>query len=382
MIVLLAAAVAWMLLRPRGLPVWLGPVVLALAGSAVRWIDGSVWADTADLLDEPLLFIVFAVPLALLLDEVGVFGALAELVTGRHLVLGLWVLAALVTALLNLDAAVVLLTPLYVRIARRHGIDPVALAFQPALLACLASSALPVSNLTNLIARERFDLDVAGFLAHLLLPATLASTVGWFAYRATFDLTAAHPAPRGAVDRAALRRAAPVLAFVVVGFTAGQTLGVPAWVIAALATVWAAALARRVVWHAVPLEAIAVAFSLTLLVLGAVREVPLERVLGHRGLGGQLAVAGYGAAASVATNNLPAVVGALDVIHPSQVWSLLIAANIAPALIVTGSLSGLLWRETAHRLGVHVGFGEFSRVGRRIAGPALVVAVAVTVLLA
>ena len=49
-----------------------------------------------------------------------------------------------VVALLNLDAAVVLLTPLAVRVARRAGLDPVAMAFQPALLACLASSALPV----------------------------------------------------------------------------------------------------------------------------------------------------------------------------------------------------------------------------------------------
>ena len=38
------------------------------------------------------------------------------------------------------------------KIAHDLGLDPVAMAFQPALLACLASSALSVSNLTNLIA--------------------------------------------------------------------------------------------------------------------------------------------------------------------------------------------------------------------------------------
>ncbi|HEY5424337.1 MAG TPA: hypothetical protein VIK05_12735 [Ilumatobacteraceae bacterium] len=50
------------------------------------------------------------------------------------------VLAAAVTVVFNLDAAVVLLTPLYIRIARRHGYSPEMLAFQPALLACLASN--------------------------------------------------------------------------------------------------------------------------------------------------------------------------------------------------------------------------------------------------
>ena len=88
---------------------------------------------------------------------------------------GLWVLAALVTTVLNLDAAVVLLTPLYVSIARRSGRDPLALAFQPVLLASLASSALPVSNLTNLIAASATGATTGGFVAHLALPSLVAT---------------------------------------------------------------------------------------------------------------------------------------------------------------------------------------------------------------
>src|SRR2546428_495183 len=100
-------------------------------------------------LGAPIAFLIVAVPLAALLDRLGFFAAGAAVVgRGRHLALGLWVLGALVTTILNLDASVVLLTPLYVRIARRCGLDPLALAFQPVLLSCLASSALPVSNLT------------------------------------------------------------------------------------------------------------------------------------------------------------------------------------------------------------------------------------------
>ena len=80
---------------------------------------------------------------------------------GRHLRLGLWVLAAAVTVLINLDAAVVLLTPLYVRIAERHGEDPLALAFVPALMASLASTVLPVSKLTNLVVAGKLDVGSA-----------------------------------------------------------------------------------------------------------------------------------------------------------------------------------------------------------------------------
>ena len=88
------------------------------------------------------------------------------------------------TVLFNLDAAVVLLTPLYVRIAARHGDDPVALAFIPALMASLASTVLPVSNLTNLVVVEHIDLGAGDFLRHAAPAAIAAVVVGWFAYRA------------------------------------------------------------------------------------------------------------------------------------------------------------------------------------------------------
>ena len=111
----------------------------------------------------------------------------------RHLRLALWCLAGAVTVLFNLDAAVVLLTPLYVRIARRHGDDIIALAFIPALLASLASSVLPVSNLTNLVLADQLHLGVGDFLVHAAPAALAATIVGWFAYRRTAGV---EPSPR------------------------------------------------------------------------------------------------------------------------------------------------------------------------------------------
>ena len=123
-------------------------------------------------------------PLAIVLDRIGVFEALAATVDGgKHLVGGLWLLATAVTIVFNLDASVVLLTPLYIRIAHRHGYPPEMLAFQPALLACLASNPLPVSNLTNLIVAEHFDLSVGEFLRHMVLPTFAACLVGVALFR-------------------------------------------------------------------------------------------------------------------------------------------------------------------------------------------------------
>ena len=120
-IMLLVTGAGLMLVRPHGLPTWVGPIgaaVVAFAVSAVTWEAAT---DALRTIRDPLLFLVFAVPLATTLDRVGVFGALAALVDGgRHLVAWLWLLAAGVTIVFNLDAAVVLLTPLWWR-ERRHG---------------------------------------------------------------------------------------------------------------------------------------------------------------------------------------------------------------------------------------------------------------------
>jgi arsenical pump membrane protein len=326
---------------------------------------------------------VFAVPLAVLLDRVGVFAALAATVDGgRHLAAWLWVLAAGVTVVFNLDAAVVLLTPLYIRIARRHGLSPEMLAFQPALLACLASSPLPVSNLTNLIVAERFDLGVGDFAAHLALPTLAACAVGWFGFRGAFHL---HPSADGVdepVDRTALRRGLPIIGFVLVGFTLGDVIGVPAWVVAAIACGWAAALVRVVPWRSVPFEAMLVAASLAVLVAGAVPHLGLDHLLRGTGVGGDLRALLFGVVGSDVTNNLPAVLaGSASLHHEGQVWPLLVGVNMGPVLVLTGALSGLLWRDTAASLGVDVSARRYSAVGLRVGLPALVAASIVVLVL-
>lgn len=109
---------------------------------------------------------------------VGLASGIVEVGIAGEAVRGLT--APLVTTVFNLDASIVLLTPLYLRIARLHGLDPLATAFQPVLLAALASSALPVSNLTNLIVAEHLDVSVVDFIVRLGPASAIACLVGWW----------------------------------------------------------------------------------------------------------------------------------------------------------------------------------------------------------
>ena len=54
-----------------------------------------------------------------------------------------------------------------------------SLPFGPVLLASLASSPLPVSNLTDLIGTQRWGLTSAQFATHLGSPTLVAVIVAW-----------------------------------------------------------------------------------------------------------------------------------------------------------------------------------------------------------
>jgi Na+/H+ antiporter NhaD/arsenite permease-like protein len=130
-------------ITPWRIPPAVMAAAVTVAAIGVGVVPFDTVGDALDVLGSPLAFLLVAVPLAVVLDDLGFFASAAAFVDGgRHLRLGLWVMAIGVTILFNLDAAVVLLTPLYVRLAVRHGEDPVALAFIPALVASLASSVL------------------------------------------------------------------------------------------------------------------------------------------------------------------------------------------------------------------------------------------------
>lgn len=365
-----------MFVRPSGTPLWAGPVACAVVGLATTVIEWHQVGDALGPLREPLLFVAFAVPLAAALDRIGVFGAVAASFDGgRHLVAWLWLLAAGVVVVFNLDAAVVLLTPLYVRVARRHGLSAEALAFQPALLASIASSALPVSNLTNLVVAEQLDLRVVDFLGEMAVPTLAACAVGYVGYRSAFRSGPPGERVDDPVDRTALARGLPIIAFVLVGFTVGDAVGIPAWIVAAVAAAWASAVGRTVPWRAVPVSAVAVAAGLAVLVAAAVPHLSLERVFERTGVSGNFGVMAFGVVASNLTNNLPAVLaGTQSLVEPGQAWPLLVGVNIGPTLVLTASLSSLLWRDTARAMGVDVSVRRYSAVGIRVGIPAIVVA--------
>jgi arsenical pump membrane protein len=380
-VALLAAGVAGALLSPGRVPLATFPVAAALVAIATHAVAIGRARSAIDALAEPLAFFLLAVPLAALLDEVGTFDAAARVVSGTRVALGCWLLGCAVVAVLNLDAAVVLLTPLYIRVARRLDLDATAYAFQPALLACLASCALPVSNLTNLIAVHNTDLGTRDFLGAFALPTVVACTVGYVGWRYAFrnsrlDATAA--AGRQPVERRPLVIGAVVLGVLLVGFVFGRAVGIEPWVVVAAADVALVAATRTLPWRVVPVDAALLAGGLAILAAGFVARVDVGRLLSGSGSGvSLLRDAGVTAVGANAMNNLPAFLVLFPFAKqgpPAALWAVLLGANLGPVLLVTGSLSGLLWLTVARRDGVPVGPGAYLRVGAIAGVPAFVLA--------
>jgi arsenical pump membrane protein len=380
-VALLAVGVVGALTARARVPLATAPVLAALVAVASRLVTVTTARHALDALVEPLAFLVFAVPLAVLLDELGVFDAAARAVSGRHVAVGCWLLGIVGVAVLNLDAAVVLLTPLYVRLARRLALDPVAFAFQPALLACLASCALPVSNLTNLIAVGQRDLTAHDFLAVFALPTLVACAAGYAGWRVAFRNSVIVPVSRPEREEPGQRELTIGVAALVVllaGFLLGDRIGVSPWAVVAVVDVVLAVLARATPWRAVPLDAVLLAGGLAVLAAGVAARVDIGRLLAPGA--GSLALArdtGVSALLANASNNLPAFLVLLPfTAHApdAKLWAVLLGVNLGPLLLVTGSLSGLLWLTVARRENLPVGARDYLRVGAIAGLPALALA--------
>jgi arsenical pump membrane protein len=270
-------------------------------------------------------------------------------------------LAAVTTAVLTLDATVVLLTPVVWRTARRVGAQR-----HPHLHACLhlanaGSLLLPVSNLTNLLAFTASGLSFGRFAALTTLPWLVTCLLEWVALRAFFRRDLRDPGRDDAVPVVphdpAPRYALTVLLLTVVGIGVASALGVSPEV-AAVGGVLLLAVPRLVRRELTPRVLVLSAnpgFCVFVIALGVVVDAVTRHGLGSAlenalpdgdGLVVLLVLAFVAALLANVVNNLPATLLMLPVVagHPIAVLAVLLGVNIGPNLTYAGSLATLLWR--------------------------------------
>ncbi|MGP2439486.1 SLC13 family permease [Streptomyces sp. JW3] len=388
--------------RPRGLPEAAAAVPAAALAVALGTVTpDAAWAQVRSLL--PVVgFLALILVLAHLCARDGLFEAAGALVARRYggsprrLLAGVFVLACAVTAVLSLDATVVLLTPVVLATAARAGALARPHVYATAHLANSASLLLPVSNLTNLLAFTTSGLTFTRFAALMALPWLVSIAVEYAVFRRFFRADLAVPVapaqerPAGRAEPAVPRFTLVVLALTLAGFAVTSPFGLePAWAaLGGVVLLGGRALLRRRATAEELVGAASPLFCLFVLALGVVVQAVvaggladgLARVLpsGHS-LPALLGVAAVAAVLANLINNLPAVLALLPLAAPAgpgPVLAVLIGVNLGPNLTYVGSLATLLWRRILHRHGIAADLGRFTRLGL-IAVPTTLVAATV-----
>src|SRR3954447_11458666 len=154
--------------------------IVALAGAAILLLAGVLsWHDAVDeTKDLAPTLIVLASLLVLgdgcerrgLVDALAARMAIQAKGKGARLLALVFAAAVAVTAVLGLDATVVLLTPAAFAAAARARLPGRPHVYACTHLANSASLLLPISNLTNLLAFRSSGLSFPGFAAYMALP--------------------------------------------------------------------------------------------------------------------------------------------------------------------------------------------------------------------
>lgn len=382
--------------HPRG-RVEVGAAAVCVAATLVTGLLSTDEAWSAVRRLAPVVaFLVTILVVSDVCARAGLFEAAAERV-GRwshgstmRLFTGVFLLAAVVTVTLSLDATVVLLTPVVLAATMARSVPD-----EPGTYACLrmansASLLLPVSNLTNLLAMPHLDLTFTGFAVRTAPVLVVVLVVEYVGLRLLFrDRLAVAPEgdPAPAHDVPVFPVA--VVIAMLAGFAVVSPLGgQPWWASLAAAVVLAAWAARRGLARPIHLvHAAQPGFAIWVLGLGVVVAALAEGFLGRAvrhlapsstGLLGIAVIAVLATVLAAVLTNLSATLLLVPVIAPlgtTAVLAALLGLNIGSGLTWTGSLANLLWRRTLGRYDVHPSNRAFHRVSLTLTPVTLLAAV-------
>ncbi|WP_456796963.1 arsenic transporter [Bradyrhizobium sp. USDA 4473] len=405
---IIAPATAGVIIRPFRLP----EAIWAVAGAAALVTCNVLTASealrgVAKGLDVYLFLIGMMLAAELARNE-GLFDYLAAMAvehargSPQRLLLLIYAVGIVVTALLSNDATAIVLTPAVCAATRAAGAKPLPYLFACAFIANAASFVLPISNPANLVMFGERMPHLSEWLRQFALPSVVAIVVTFVVLRITLRRALAEESIERAVQHPKLGRggrltAAGIAALGIVLLTASaldMSLGLPTFICGIVTAAAVLVLSRQspwpvtrgISWSVLPLVAGLFVMVEALVKTGAIGQLSglLQAAIERSPT---QAAWGTGIAAAVAdniVNNLPVGLVASSVAASGQLpapvlGAMLIGVDLGPNLSVTGSLATILWLVALRREKIDVTAWRFLKIGVLVTPPALLAALAAAI---
>lgn len=413
-IAVFVTALVLILMKPKGM----NEAVIALAGAVLlfaaqllkpedaAYIWGFVWNATFSLIG----IMIFTA----LLDQNGFFRWAALHIVHRFhhrqlvLFIGLSLLAALITVFFNNDGTILIMVPIVLEVTAllklsRNG--RLGFLLGVGFMADTASAPLMMSNLTNILTADFFDIPFGEYASRMLLPgmiaiaATIVVTTAFFRDPIIGEESRKHapgtfPVPASAISNQRLFRLSWFnIILMMIGYFGSERVGIPVAVVAlgCAAVQWtASALAGLASFKQTVLRApwliIVFALSMNLIVYslhvhGATAWFPSviapaaekNELIGIFGAGLLFSML------AAAINNLPAVLIsslAIEQVNgPAYLpFASLLGTSVGAKLSPIGSLATLLWIQLLRNGGISISWREYTKYGLLLTFPILLLA--------
>ena len=403
--------------RPRiGSTVRFGPGAAVALGVAVmlatQIVSGADLALSFHTLWRPFLTILSIMLTTNVAQRLGVLDYFAGFLEPREghsadrVFRSVFIFSAITSAVLNNDAAVLLLTPIIVSLIRRNypNRPNLIVPFAFAVFSAAGVAPLVISNPMNLIVAEYAGI---GFNEYALRMIPI-SVSGWITAYAVLRVVLRRELGSGdmsaSISAPVPKLSGPAKQFLVLLVTALgcypllSYVGGPVWAVAtasaALGTwlCWRhriaspAALTATLSW-----EILIFLFCVFVMVqgLGNVGLVSLITDFYNSAKDSSLQIALIAVSSAVGSavlNNHPmAILNTLAIRDLSQptlqhVLAALVGGDLGPRLLPMGSLAGLLWLDSLRKQGVHISLGLFIRVGAAVTVPTLALSLIILLL--
>jgi arsenical pump membrane protein len=342
-----------------------------------------------------LLFLFGLMLFSALLDQSGFFewaaihAAREAKGNGHTLFRNVFLMGAAITALLSLDTTAIILTPIVVSFIQR-----LKLKAQPFVIACAfvsntGSLLLPVSNLSNLLFQNAFNISFVSFTMHMAAVQVIAIALNYWIFVLLFrqSLPKSYeqnlPEAKSVIkDTIYFRVALLVLVLVLIGYFVGSQVHLQPYAIAAggcaillICGLWRRQLdlvkiKQEISWSLFP-------FVIGLFIvmrgvenLGLAKELAAGlQLIGHNSFLQIIANAFSAGIGSNLINNIPmsllsiSVLKQLNLPGNASQFGALLGCNLGPNITVAGSLATMLVISSARKRGEDVSAWQFFKTG-------------------